>query len=196
MKQPKEKQLIPGTVWITGISAAGKTTLGQSLSASLKQHGFENVKLLDGEDLRRQLDRVYGHSVKERFAVLKNIVRIANRYKQQGYAVIVSTISHKKAMREIARTALLPFTEVRLECSVEACSQRDYKGNYAKAFAGELGTFIGVTEPYESSETPELVLNTEALSVSECSKILLEHTLSLFEKRSDYSEDSPVVARG
>jgi adenylylsulfate kinase len=194
MTQSKEKRLIPGTIWITGISASGKTTLGKSLSENLKQHGFENVKLLDGEDLRQQLDRVYGHSVKERFAVLRNIVRIANEYKQQGYAVIVSTISHKKAMREIARTALLPFTEVRLECSVETCRKRDYKGNYAKAFAGELATFIGVTEPYESSDAPELVLNTEALSSNECSEILFRHALSLFEKRSDYSEDSTVAA--
>jgi adenylylsulfate kinase-like enzyme len=161
----------------------------------LLQHGFENVKLLDGEDLRQQLDRVYGHSVIERFAVLRNIVQIANEHTQQGSAVIVSTISHKKVMRDIARRSLLPFTEVRLECSVETCSQRDYKGNYAKAFAGALGTFVGVTEPYESSNTPELVLNTEQLSIDECSRRLLEHTLKLFEKRFDHSGEIAAIGR-
>ncbi len=176
-EQMEKKSLIPGTIWITGISASGKTTLGQKLTDDLIQAGFHNIEFLDGDVLRTKFDRIYGHSVEERFAVLENIVRIAKVCNDKGNIAVVSTISHKRQMRRIACKALVPFMEVYLKCSVETCAGRDYKGNYKKAFAGELDTFIGVTEPYEFSENPSLIIDTENQSISECSSILFKHAL-------------------
>ena len=179
--QLKKNKLVEGTVWITGVTASGKTTLGQLLYDKLMQEGYHNAEFLDGEVLRKKLDRIYGSSVEERFAVLENVIRIANDWNQRGNVAIVSTISHKRLMREIARKALSPFIEVYLKCSIEVCKKRDFKGLYAKAFAGELNTFVGVTEPYELSDKPELILDTETLSISECCNVLFKHTVGFLK---------------
>lgn len=180
------KQNMPptGTIWITGLSASGKTTLGKKLTDDLIQAGFHNVEHLDGEVLRTKYDRIYGYSVEERFAVLENIIRIAKECNKKGKIAVVSTISHKRQMRRIACKALVPFMEVYLKCSVETCASRDYKGNYKKAFAGELDTFIGVTEPYELSDNPELVVNTAHQSIDKCSSILLEKSIDFLNMKA------------
>ena len=123
------------------------------------------------------MNRVYGYSVEERLAVVEHIVNIAKESTKKGNITIVSTISHKLLMRDLARKALLPFMEVYLKCSVETCAERDYKGHYKKALSGELDNFIGVTEPYELSENPELILDTEHIPINECSDILFKHAL-------------------
>lgn len=177
----ENKYLIPGAIWITGLSASGKTTLGLRLYKNLKQMGVNNVEFLDGEELRKKLDRVYGYSVEERFAVIKNFVRIAREYNEKGKVVIVSTISHKRKMRELAREEINPFLEIYLKCPVRVCAQRDPKGQYRKAFAAELENFVGVTEPYEISKNPELILDTASKSIEDCSSILLNYVLNFLE---------------
>jgi adenylyl-sulfate kinase len=176
-------ELTPGTIWITGLCASGKTTLGQSLVDNLIAIDIRNVEFLDGEALRQRLDRVYGYTTEERNAVLMNTIRIARDYNHEGKVVIVATISHKKRIRELARQEIGHFMEVYLDCPVEVCAQRDYKGHYKKAYANEYENFVGVTEPYELSDNPELVLDTANKTVEECSQLLLERVKSFLNSQ-------------
>lgn len=172
--------ILPGTVWISGVSASGKTTLATVLYKDLTALGINNVELLDGEDLRSKFDRSYGHSIEERYDVLKKIVQIANQSNSNGNLAIVATISSFRDMREYARQEIFNFMEVCLICPVNVCSERDYKGHYHKALQGHYDTFIGVTHPYEKSESPELTLHTHTDSIDSCSKRLLVATLEKF----------------
>lgn len=182
--QNLNSNLVPGAVWITGLSASGKTTAGINLYDKLKDNGFNNVEILDGEELRKHLDRQYGFTVEERFAVAENIVRVSLEKIKSGKLVIISTITHKLSMRKMARDQIDFFMEVYLQCPVEVCAARDYKGNYKQALAGKCDNFIGVTEPYEVSSHPELVLNTNKLGIEECSELLLQKTLESFQRRN------------
>ena len=177
-------ELTPCTIWITGLCASGKTTLGQNLTDNLMAKGIRNVEFLDGETLRQRLDRVYGYSTEERNAVLMNTIRISRQHNHEGKVVIVATISHKREIRETARREIGHFMEVYLDCPVEVCAQRDYKGQYKKAFANEYENFVGVTEPYELSDDPELILDTANKTVEECSQVLLERALIFLNSRS------------
>ncbi len=174
-------RLAPGVVWITGLSASGKSTAGQNLYKKLQNSGITNAEILDGEELRTHLDRKYGYTVEERMAVAENIVRVAVDKIKSGKLVIVSTITHKLAMRKMARDHIDLFMEVYLKCPVEVCAARDYKGNYELALAGKCDNFIGVTEPYEVSSRPELVLDTGILGIEECSEILFRKTIETFQ---------------
>ena len=174
-------KFIPGTIWITGITASGKTTLGQRLYDNLVELGIENIEFYDGDLLRKRLDRTYGHSMEERKKVFAKMLEIIKESDVQGNVAIVSTVSHKKYMREVARNSLQNFMEVYLKCPANVCSQRDVKGHYVKAINGEYELFPGITESYEESiNTPELVLDTSLLSIEECSARLLTQTLKSF----------------
>ena len=172
---------IPGTVWITGITASGKTTLGQQLHQLVAEKiGREKVTFLDGEELRKKLKKSYGYSVKDRFAVVKEIVDVVLQLNEEGQKVIVSTISHKKNMRVYASARLPSCFEVYLDCPVSICAERDYKGHYKRAFAGEYDMFVGVTEPYEVSDRPDLILDTASHSIEECVNILFPRVMDYF----------------
>jgi len=147
----------------------------------LTKQGYTNIIFLDGEELRKRLDRKYGYTPSERFAVFENIIRVVNECHDEGNAVIVSTISHKKVMREIAREKCKNFIEVFLDCPAEICAKRDYKDNYRKAYAGNLDNFIGVTEPYEKSDNPDLIINTALLNAEECEKKLYKKVIDSLE---------------
>lgn len=171
--------LKPGTIWITGLSASGKSTLGQHLYKDLQEKGITNIELLDGEELRKRLDKAYGYSIEDRNAVIENLIRIARESNAKGNLVIVCTISHKKEIREKARAQIPNFVEVYLDCTVDVCAKRDYKDHYRRAQNGEYEMFVGITDPYEVSKNPELVINTAVNSVESSAQILLEHTLAL-----------------
>jgi adenylylsulfate kinase len=162
----------PCTIWITGITASGKTTLGQSLFEFLVEKGVSPLEFLDGDELRKRLDKTCGHSMEDRLLVLGKIVEIAQENNQTGTTVIVSTVSHKKAMRDYARAQIPRFMEVYLDCSLESCAVRDNKGLYQLAYEGEYDLFPGVTERYELSDAPELTLDTDRTTPEECANVL------------------------
>ncbi len=174
-----------GTIFISGISASGKSTLGKRLLENLLKNRIANVKLLDGEEIRR-LSKVsgrrYGYSTPDRNAHAKDIANKALELNTKGYIAIVCTIAHVKRTREEIRKKIGKFMEVYLECPVEVCARRDRKGHYRKAFANLYSNFIGVTEMYQRSDDVELTLNTDKMSVDECSEILLRQTLSFLRK--------------
>lgn len=150
-----------GTVWLTGLSASGKTTLGRGLHDALAARGL-TVALLDGDAIRERLPRRYGHGLEDRAEVLRHIVGMAEDAARQSDAVIVATISHAQWMRDLARERLSPFYEVHLDCPPSACAARDRKGQYARAEAGEYACFIGVTHDYERRRPADLTLDTRS----------------------------------
>lgn len=167
-----------GTIWITGLSASGKTTFGLQLREALISEGIRNVELLDGEELRKSLGKSYGFSTEERSAFALDIGQLAQECNERGNIAIVCAISHVREIRLKIRKQIARFTEVYLSCPVEVCAGRDYKGHYRKAFSGVYDNFIGVTEPYQLSDQPDLILDTANGTKEHCSKVLLEHVLA------------------
>ena len=177
----RDGQFNVGTIFITGISASGKSTLGKLLFERLRHSSISNVELLDGEEVRQRLEaagRHYGRSTADRNAVAIEIAEMASDANEKGYVCIVCTIGHHRQTRERVRERIGRVFEVYLDCPVEVCAERDRKGHYAKALAGYYDNFIGVTEPYQRSEEVELTLNTDRNTIDECSSILLSETLS------------------
>ena len=174
--EPDPDAILPGTIWITGIPASGKTTLGKSLYEALLSKGVSNVEWLDGEEVRKRLKDMYGFSENDRTEVARHVIKLVNEYNSAGKVVVVSTISHRIETRSWIRSEIQRFLEVYLKCPAGVCAARDYKDNYRKAFCGEYSNFPGVTEPYEESE-PELVLDTANSSIAECSELLIARAL-------------------
>ena len=188
----RKDEFTSGTILITGISASGKSTLGRSLFDALLQNGFKKVELVDGEAFRERLrasGKEYGYSTEDRNAVLRETTRFALERNNLGYVCIVCTIAHVRNTREQIRERIGNFMEVYLDCPVEVCAERDKKGQYAEAFAGNHDNFVGVTEPYQRSEGVELTLDTNRESIEECSTILLIKTLSFLRDKSGVGVD-------
>ncbi|MBI3306449.1 MAG: adenylyl-sulfate kinase [Candidatus Omnitrophica bacterium] len=174
-----------GTIWITGLSASGKSTMGKNLRDSLMAAGITPIDLLDGEEVRKRLDKQYGFSTGDRNVVTLKLAELAFQSNQNGKIAIVCVISHVKELRDQARKLIGRFMEVYLDCPAEICAKRDYKGHYRKAFEGLYENFIGVTEPYEKSNHPDLILDTANKSVEECSSLLLTRALDFLTHQGD-----------
>ncbi|MCY4088125.1 MAG: adenylyl-sulfate kinase [Actinomycetia bacterium] len=152
-------------LWLTGLSGSGKTSISYLVGPQLEQRGHL-VEYLDGDVVRTHLAKGLGFSREDRDTNIERIGWVAARLARHGAAVIVSAISPYADTRARARAAVeefSPFVEVHIDASVEECARRDVKGLYAKAFAGEIKEFTGVSDPYEAPEHPELVVNTEAI---------------------------------
>jgi len=180
MNSNKAKAVV---IWLTGLSVSGKTTLAQRLKSDLLSLGIKNVEMLDGEDVRKRIKN-FGYTPKDRDFVFFQKVKLALEAFKEGNIVIVTGVTHRRKSREEIRSIFNQFIEVYLNCSPEICAKRDYKGNYRKAYAGEMENFVGITEPYEVSNSPELVLDTENNSVGECGRKLLEYTLFFLNDNS------------
>ena len=152
------------TIWLTGLPAAGKTTVGDLVAAALQERG-RKVERLDGDVVRRHLSAGLGYSREDRDTNVARIGWVASRLTRAGVAVVVSVIAPYAAARRRARALVEEhgsFIEVHVDASVEECARRDVKGLYARAFRGEILNLTGVGDPYEIPETPELRLDTEA----------------------------------
>jgi len=166
------------TIWFTGLSASGKTTLSSQLLNDLKNLDIENVVLLDGESLRDAMKN-YKFDSNSREAIALQKAKIASDLNDKGQIVLVSGISHKKELRNNIRNMIDNYYEVFLECEVAICASRDYKDGYRKAFAGEYDNFIGVTEQYQRSSNVDLTINTGKYSIKSCSSLLLDNVKKL-----------------
>jgi adenylyl-sulfate kinase len=153
-------------LWFTGLSAAGKTTVGSLVAQDLEARGL-TVEVLDGDVVRTHLSRGLGFSKEDRDTNILRIGWVASRLARAGAAVVVSAISPYEETRRAARAYVeehAPFVEVHVATPLEVCAARDPKGLYKKALAGELHGFTGVDDPYEEPESPELRLHTETQS--------------------------------
>ncbi|MXX69496.1 MAG: adenylyl-sulfate kinase [Gemmatimonadales bacterium] len=160
-------------VWLTGMSASGKSTIANLLDRRLTIEG-RHTYLLDGDNVRHGLCRDLGFTEADRVENIRRVAEVARLMVDAGLIVIVAFISPFRSERDYARGLFEPgdFMEVFVDASLEACAARDPKGLYAKALRGEIGNFTGVDSPYERPEHPDLHLNTEELSAEECIDLL------------------------
>jgi adenylylsulfate kinase len=161
------------TIWFTGISASGKTTLSTQLYKDLKSCGVNNVVLLDGELIRDEMKN-YMFDEKSREEIGLQKAKISHDLNRKGSIVLVSGIAHKSQWRKDVRQLIDNYYEVYLKCDVDICAERDYKDQYSKAFSGKLENFIGVTEQYEESNYSDLTIYTGRDTLEVCSALLLE----------------------
>ncbi len=150
------------TIWLTGLSGAGKSTIAGILTSRLEERGLK-VETLDGDVVRTHLSRGLTFSREDRDLNVERIGWVASRLTRHGAAVVVSAISPFARARDDARAMVEehgPFLEVFVDASVEACAARDVKGLYARALAGEIPNFTGVSDPYEAPASPEVHVST------------------------------------
>jgi adenylyl-sulfate kinase len=159
--------LEPGfTVWFTGLSCAGKTTVSRGVARSLQERGLL-VEVLDGDLVRENLSRGLGFSKADRDENIRRIAFVSKLLTRNGVVTLVAAISPYRAAREAARSEIGRFVEVYVSCPVEVCMGRDAKGLYRKAAAGEIPAFTGISDPYEPPLSPELILQTDRESPEE-----------------------------
>jgi adenylyl-sulfate kinase len=152
------------TLWLTGLSGAGKTTVAVALEAELRARGVR-VERLDGDTVRQGLARDLGFSKADRDRNIERVTFVARLLSRNGVAVLAAFISPYREARDAARRETTRFIEVYVAAPVETCAARDVKGLYARAFAGELKDFTGVNDPYEPPLAPEITLYTDRETV-------------------------------
>lgn len=163
------------TVWLTGLSASGKSTIAYTLEHALMERGHL-AYVLDGDNIRHGLNKNLGFSPEDREENIRRIGEVAKLFTDAGAITITSFISPYKGDRDKVRELMAAgdFIEVYVECPVDVCSERDPKGLYKKAMAGEIKNFTGVNAPYETPDKPELVIHSDTCSVQEAAVQLLE----------------------
>ena len=161
------------TLWFTGLSGAGKTTISHIVERELRDRG-SRIEVLDGDVVRENLSKGLGFSKDDRDTNIRRIAFVADLLSRNGVPVITAAISPYREIRDEARELMGDrFIEVFVKASVEVCAERDVKGLYEKAFKGEIKEFTGVSDPYEPPLSPELTLDTEHDSAEEdAAKIL------------------------
>ena len=148
------------TVWLTGLPCSGKSTLANGLREYLTRIGRNNV-VLDGDEVRERLSKGLGFSKLDRIENVRRVAYVCRLINQVDSVAIAALISPYRSARQDARSEIGNFIEVYVKCALEVCAQRDVKGHYAKAQAGELEGFTGVSDPYQEPLDPEIVLDTD-----------------------------------
>ena len=154
-------------IWMTGLSASGKTTISQLVENALSARGFK-VQVLDGDVIRTNLSAGLGFSRSDREINLRRIAFVAGLLVHHGVVVVVSAITPYQSIREEVRSTIGEFVEVYLNCPLEVCIQRDPKGLYRKALAGEIQNFTGIDDPFETPRQPDIEFNTDKESPEKC----------------------------
>lgn len=162
------------TVWLTGLSSSGKSTVGQALYDRLWAMGHR-VELLDGDTVRLSLGKGLGFSKEDRDENIRRIGFVAELLTRNGVVVIVSAISPYRSVREEVRRQIGAFVEVYVNAPLSVCEQRDVKGLYRKARSGQLPGFTGVDDPYEPPENPEVECRTDLETQQESTERVLRY---------------------
>jgi adenylyl-sulfate kinase len=161
------------TLWFTGLSGAGKTTISGLLETELRNRGSK-LEILDGDVVRENLSKGLGFSKEDRDINIRRIAFVADLLSRNGVPVITAAISPYAEIRDEAHELMGDrFIEVYVKASVDTCAERDVKGLYAKAFSGEIKEFTGVSDPYEAPEQAEIVVETENRSPEESAAFVL-----------------------
>src|ERR1044071_7282168 len=148
------------TVWFTGLSGAGKTTLARLVEAELRNRGHR-VEVLDGDIIRTNLSKGLGFSKEDRDTNIRRIGFVCDLLTRNGVVAISAAISPYREIRDEVRKQIGNFVEVYVKCPVPVLAQRDVKGLYAKALKGEIKNFTGVSDPYEEPLHPEIVVESD-----------------------------------
>ena len=153
-------------VWFTGLPSSGKSTLARLLDAELRRRGWP-VEILDGDEVRVRLTKGLGFSREDRDENIRRISFVARLLARHGVATITAAISPYRAAREEARREIARFVEVYVKCALDTCVERDVKGLYRRALAGEITNFTGISDPYEEPLAPELTVETDREGAAE-----------------------------
>jgi adenylylsulfate kinase len=174
------------TVWLTGLSGSGKSTIAVDLEKRLWERGVR-AYILDGDNVRHGLNKNLGFSPADRTENIRRIGEVAKLFSDGGVVTLTAFISPYRADRDQVRALMAEgdFVEVHVDCPVDVCEQRDVKGLYKKARAGEIKEFTGISAPYEAPEKPELTIRTAGQSVEASALQILQ-----------YLESHGVVPRG
>ncbi|HUK56281.1 MAG TPA: adenylyl-sulfate kinase [Nitrospiria bacterium] len=149
------------TVWLTGLPSAGKTTLAHLVGNKIRERGVTRLEILDGDVIRLNLCKDLGYSREDRITNIRRIAFVSQLLTRHGVIVIVAAISPYRESRDQAREEIKDFVEVFVKCSMDVLIQRDVKGLYKKALAGDLPHFTGVSDPYEEPTRPDVVIETD-----------------------------------
>ena len=158
-------------IWLTGIPSSGKTTLALEIKKHYEKNGLP-VDILDGDEIRKTLSKDLGFSPEDRKEHNRRVIFVAQILAKNGVTTIVPLISPYRVTRANARKEIPTFFEVWVKASVDECIKRDPKGLYKKALDGEIKNLTGLQAPYEEPENPELIIDTEKLSVEESVKAI------------------------
>ena len=185
INRPERAQLLGhggATLWFTGLSGSGKSTIAVALEQALYQRGVL-VYRLDGDNIRLGINKNLGFSAEDRAENIRRVGEVSKLFVDGGVIVLSSFISpylvDRQIVRELHEADNMPFIEVFVDCSLEAAEERDPKGLYKKARAGEIKKFTGIDDPYEAPEAPEVHLHTDQQSLEE----EVEHLIALLEKQ-------------
>jgi len=154
------------TLWFTGLSGAGKTTISKAVEARLREQGYK-VEVLDGDVVRENLTKGLGFSKADRDENIRRIGFVAQLLTRNGVIVIVSAISPYRAIRDEVRGKIGNFVEIYVNAPLAVCEERDVKGLYKKARAGEIKSFTGIDDPYEPPLNPEVECRTDRETLAE-----------------------------
>ncbi len=147
------------TAWFTGLPCSGKSTIADAAAEELRQMGLK-VERLDADIIRKHLWRELGYSKEDRDENIRRAAYLAQLLTRNGIAVLTSFISPYQETRDYARKQIGDFVEIYVKCPVEVCIQRDSRGMYRKALAGEISNFTGVSDPYEEPLNPEVTIES------------------------------------
>jgi len=165
------------TLWMTGLSASGKSTIAVALEQALVLRG-KHAYRLDGDNVRHGLNRNLGFSHEDRAENIRRIGEVAKLFADAGIIAVTSFISPYAGDRDLVRKSHadggVPFLEIFVDAPIEVTEQRDPKGLYKKARAGEIKGFTGIDDPYEAPESPEIHLHTDKLSVEESVALIIQ----------------------
>ncbi len=166
------------TIWLTGLSGAGKSTIARALEGALRGRG-RRVEVLDGDVVREHLSQGLGFSKVDRDTNIRRIAFVADLLTRNGTVAIVAAISPYRAARDAARAQIGAFIEVHVSCALDTLVERDVKGLYARALRGEIPEFTGVSDPYEEPLQPEVVVRTDQETLDES----VANILAVLEQR-------------
>ncbi|MFQ6083050.1 MAG: adenylyl-sulfate kinase [Candidatus Aminicenantia bacterium] len=166
------------TLWFTGLPCSGKSAVADLVAEKLRRRGLK-VERLDGDIVRQILTRDLGFSKEDRNENIRRVTFVAKLLTRNGVAVLTSFISPYREIRNYARQEIGNFIEVYVKCPLDVCMQRDVKGMYKKAMAGEIKDFTGISDPYEEPENPEITLETDKETLEESAAKVLEKLVEL-----------------
>ncbi|CAG1769394.1 adenylylsulfate kinase [uncultured bacterium] len=164
------------TIWLTGLSGSGKSTIAVELEHALIENKHQ-AYILDGDNIRHGLNKNLGFSPEDRTENIRRIGEVAKLFTDANIITITAFISPYRQDRDNVRKLLKDgeFIEVYIKCPIDVCEQRDTKGLYKKARAGEVKEFTGISAPYEEPLNPELTIDTSTMTVDESTRIVIQH---------------------